>query len=196
MKNSSAKLIVGLGNPGSKYAQTRHNLGFLILDALIKEKAPSQTFSKESKFESEMASFVSDQTKYILAKPTTFMNLSGQAVQKIMAFYNVELQDLLIIHDDLDLPFGKIRYSRSSGPAGHNGVKSLIESLGTKNFTRLRYGIMTENKPTQMETADFVLQNFSLEELAVLEKQLPSLIQAIDMYFQQGFDKAATLFNS
>lgn len=189
-------LIAGLGNPGKDYELSRHNLGFLILDQLQHywEKTETVTisnFSQENKFNALLSMAKADGQKIILAKPQTFMNLSGQAIQKIAAFYNIELDRILVIHDDLDLPLGKIRFSQNSGPAGHNGIKSIIETLGTQNFTRLRIGILLENK----EISKKILDKFSAAERKTLEQNSDYIIEAILFFIQNGFQSTASKYN-
>jgi len=151
-KNSDMKLIVGLGNPGLKYKNTWHNLGWLALDAFF--DSVEENFSKpkiNKKFQAEIAEGQINDEKIILAKPLTFMNNSGLAVKELLNFYKIDQKDLWVIHDDIDLPLGKIRISVDASSGGHNGIKSIIENLGDKNFVRFRVGILqTENKaPTE-----------------------------------------------
>jgi peptidyl-tRNA hydrolase, PTH1 family len=161
------KLIIGLGNPGQKYVATRHNLGFIFLDKL-KERWSCPEFKLENKFDAEISQGKINGAKIILAKPQNFMNLSGEAVKKIIAFYKIKLADLLIIHDDIDIFCGKYKLATDSTSAGHNGVQSIIDNLGTKKFARLRIGIKNEladNATPQMETSDFVLGKMSPDEM-------------------------------
>lgn len=147
------RLIIGLGNPGKKYAQTRHNLGFMVLDAL--------------------GTAIAKKDNFLLVKPQTYMNLSGQAVAKIARYYKIKPEEILIIHDDKDLPFGKIRIRHKGSAGGHLGVQSVIDALKTDKFSRLKIGI---GKPDIKNTEKFVLQKFSSEE----RKKLPEIInQAI-----------------
>lgn len=132
------KIIVGLGNPGSKYTNTKHNIGFIVLDEIAKEKSVS--FSK-GKCEAEISEFNHFGEKILLVKPQTFMNESGRSVRPLMNYYNIGEEDLLVIYDDLDLPVGKIRLRQKGSAGGHNGIKSLIQHLGTKEFNRIKIGI-------------------------------------------------------
>jgi len=166
------KLVVGLGNPGGKYKNTRHNLGFTALDFLQK-KLEAPMFKLNKRFGAEISKA---DKKIILAKPQTFMNNSGEATKKIMAFYKFAPEDLLVIHDDLDLSLGTIRISRNSGSAGHRGVQSIIDNLGTKNFTRLRLGI---GRPENIPPEDYVLQNFTDEEKITVREVLRRAIETI-----------------
>lgn len=154
------KLIVGLGNPGKEYEKTRHNVGFMILD-----KFSEEVFRMEKKFKAE----VFKNNKFVLLKPQTFMNNSGESVLSAMSFYKISLEDLLVIHDDVDLPLGVIKVSKGEGFAGHKGVFSVMEKLGTKDFWRLRIGVESPLRG-KMETDNFVLANFSQEEKFLLNK--------------------------
>ncbi|RJR28052.1 aminoacyl-tRNA hydrolase [candidate division WWE3 bacterium] len=162
------KVIVGLGNPGEKYINTRHNFGFIILESIAREI--QQTFSSDEKFKSEIAR--SD--KFILVKPTTFMNNSGEAVSRILNFYKIQPKDLYVIHDDVDLPFGKIKKQFGASSAGHRGVESIINELGTKEFWRVRIGV---GKPvdTRIEIEDWVLTNMLPDELTQVIGLVPAV---------------------
>lgn len=162
------KLIVGLGNPGKKYQHTRHNMGFMAAD-FLREKLDAPKFKLNKKCNAEVAK----NNEMIFAKPQTFMNNSGEAAAKLLSFYKLSPADITVIHDDLDLEFGKIKTGAGHGAAGHNGVKSIIDALGTKNFNRIRLGI--SRPPANIPPEDYVLQNFSAEEL----KQLPEIFKKI-----------------
>lgn len=179
------KIIVGLGNPGEKYKNTRHNAGFMFLDLLAEKHG--ETWQENKKFKAEICKT----DEYILVKPNTFMNNSGQSVQAVMSFYNLlpkklgilkakdsDLSDILtVIHDDLDIEFGKYKTVQDRGPAGHNGIKSIIQYLKTKNFKRIRIGIKG-NKPEQMPTEKYVLQKFSKEEIETINKIIEEIIKS------------------
>lgn len=158
-------LIVGLGNPGTKYELTRHNVGFLVLDKLAAD------FKVEKKFNAEITKI----DDALLIKPQTFMNLSGQAVQAVISFYKINPADLIVIHDDLDIAFGDFKIQQNRSAAGHHGVQSIIESLGTQNFTRIRIGIKNPEQQANLPTEDFVLRKFTAEELVEIEKVLLSV---------------------
>jgi PTH1 family peptidyl-tRNA hydrolase len=161
------KLIIGLGNPGQKYQNTRHNLGFIFLDKLRAQWSFPE-FKLEKKFDAEVSQGELNGKKIILAKPQSFMNLSGETVQKIIGFYKLSAEDLLIIHDDKDIFLGKYKLATDSSSAGHNGVQNIIDQLGTKKFSRLRIGIKNEETnegKAQMEVSDFVLGKLSPKEL-------------------------------
>ena len=154
-------LIVGLGNPGKKYERTRHNIGFLVLDSLAASlDFPSFTTNKD--FKADISEHTIGDTKVILAKPTTYMNESGQAVQRIAHFYKIPLQDIVVIHDELSIKFGQIRMRVGGQSAGHNGVQSVIQQLGPE-FGRIRIGIKNEHTPKD-DTSSFVLGTFSAQE--------------------------------
>ncbi|MCX6762084.1 MAG: aminoacyl-tRNA hydrolase [Candidatus Moranbacteria bacterium] len=178
------KLIIGLGNPGQKYESTRHNLGFIFLDKLQGIWSLPE-FKLEKKFTAQISHGELNNQKIILAKPQNFMNLSGEAVQKILAFYKLDAKDLLIIHDDIDIVCGKYKLATDSTSAGHNGVQNIIDTLGTKKFARLRIGIkneLTDSTTTQLEVSDFVLGKLSpeeLEKIAAIEKGIIEEIEKI-----------------
>ena len=160
------KLIIGLGNPGKQYEKTRHNAGFIILDAL-REKWDFSEFQFSKKFNTEISEGSVDGSKMILAKPQSFMNRSGQVVRTIMDFYKLTPEDIVVIHDDLDIDLGTFKVSIDASAGGHNGVQSIVEALGTQQLKRIRIGIEgTERKKSRtMPGEAFVLQNFSDEEL-------------------------------
>jgi PTH1 family peptidyl-tRNA hydrolase len=154
------KLLVGLGNPGPTYTYTRHNIGFLIIDKIL-HRVSANNISKKS--------FLGELYKYkdmLLLKPTTFMNLSGKSVQAVANFYKIKPDDILVIHDDIDLPFGAIKLKKGGGHGGHNGLKS-IDSLITKEYNRLRLGV---DKPEyKSQVADYVLSKFNEDEQKLLD---------------------------
>ena len=164
-------IIIGLGNPGEKYKNTRHNVGFIVLD-----KFAEKNNFPEFKLQKRIQSLLSKKEGIILAKPQTFMNESGKSVKKIVRSDLTE--NLVVVHDDIDLQIGTIKISKNSGSAGHNGVKSIIKELGTENFIRIRIGVLPEKKPA--DTAKFVLQKFKKEELKVIEKAVVSLEDLIE----------------
>lgn len=161
------KLIVGLGNPGKEYETTRHNAGWLALDHL-KSILALPDFKEEKKFSAFISTGRNGKEKIVLVKPTTFMNESGMAVRALMDFYKITPADIIIVHDDKDIPIGETRVQTDRGPAGHNGVKSIIEHLGTKAFTRIRIGIAPTEPEKMGVTSHFVLHNFNPEEQRTL----------------------------
>ena len=157
------KLIVGLGNPGEKYQKSRHNVGFILLDKFAADN--NLNWRKVERFNSEVA----DYSNGLLIKPQTFMNNSGDAVSKLVNFYKISLNDLIIIHDDVDLPLGAIKKQKGKNSAGHHGVENIIEELGTKDFWRIRVGIgKPEDKNIPVD--EWVLQDFGKNELDVVTK--------------------------
>lgn len=167
------KLIIGLGNPGKEYERTRHNIGFWVLDNLC-EQWGFPEFSLHKKFDSAISEGLLENKKVMLVKPETFMNLSGTAVRKLMDFYKLTPEDILVIQDEIDLPFGTYRIATDSSSAGHNGIKNIIEHLGTQTFRRIRIGIKPEAGCPE-DTHHFVLGQFSSEEQASLENFFPQI---------------------
>jgi len=185
------KLIVGLGNPGDKYKFTRHNAGFMALDYLACHW--NFDFKFESKFNGEIAKINHEGESIILLKPHTFMNLSGQSLISLMNFYKIQKEDILVVYDDLAMPIGKIRFRAKGSDGGHNGIKSIIQVLGSNNnFDRLKIGIGPQ-PPLPSEV--FVLQNFTDEQLTNLKDVLKNIEQAISLYLKEGLNSAQTKFN-
>ncbi len=167
------KLVVGLGNPGKKYLKTRHNVGFMIVDSLRDALSTDLSLWKKStKFNAEIADGQYKGEKILLAKPMTFMNHSGQSVQLLKQYYKVNLEDIIVLHDDKDIMLGEIKVHTDRGDAGHNGIKSIIEHIGSKKFTRVRVGVKNENKRAMEDTAQFVLNKFSLLERKAMKKTI------------------------
>jgi PTH1 family peptidyl-tRNA hydrolase len=166
MGQNQSVLIVGLGNPGQEYEATRHNIGFAALDAFAEANNFDSWVNKKD-LKCEMASARLGDTQVILIKPTTFMNLSGEAAQAVAHFYKIPVDRIIAVYDEIDIEFGQIRLRRGGSSAGHNGVKSLIQHLG-EEFGRVRIGIGPK-EPEQMDSADFVLAKFSSEQQAQLK---------------------------
>jgi len=174
------KIIVGLGNIGDKYAKNRHNLGFMAVDALA-GKLDVTEWKEEPKFKALTAECTQKGEKILLVKPTTLMNLSGQAISSIVNFYKESLENLTVIYDDLDLPLGTIRI-RDKGSAGtHNGMKSVIQELGTEEFKRIRIGIEGRGttSPEQQDTSSYVLSGFTKEEEPTIKKAISEVISKL-----------------
>lgn len=186
-------LIVGLGNPGPKYQLNRHNIGFLCLDYWLESLGNSSPRWKKD-HSSENLTFDLEGEKVCIAKPQTFMNLSGQAVQSLMTFYKIPIQKLIVIHDEIDQPFGAMKVHKNRGHAGHNGIRNISQLLGSADYGRLRLGVGRPPTP-EMGVADYVLQNFSKEELQGMPDFLDKGCDALEMVIKEGVDKAATLFN-
>ncbi len=179
------KLIVGLGNPDQKYENTRHNIGFMVLDNyLVNEK-----WSK--KFDGLIIEKNINNDKIIFLKPLTYMNNSGFSVKKAVDFYHIDFDDILIIHDDLSLDFGSIRLKYDSSSGGHNGIKSIINCLGNQKFCQLKIGIMNEYKS---DTIDFVLSKFSKDELINLDYN--KCVNIINSFIINGIDVTMNNYNS
>lgn len=188
---SPAFLIVGLGNPGREYRHNRHNIGFMLLDRLANNFGESF-----SRFESRALVIKVNYLEHrlILAKPHTYMNNSGGPVSSLLRFYKISLDKLLIVYDDVDLPLGKLRMRPGGGSAGHRGMKSIIERLGTEEFPRLRIGI--GRPPGRKEAADYVLKNFSDQEQQLLPEILDECLEAVISFVTAGIDQAMNQFNA
>ncbi len=183
-------LIIGLGNPGREYRETRHNVGFMLLDKLSL-KLNARFTRMQSK--ALVASSIFKERKIILAKPQTFMNLSGQSVQGLLHFYKLPLENLLIAHDDLDLPVGTIRIRPDGRSAGQRGMSSTIEKLGTDEFPRLRLGI--GRPPGQMQAPDYVLQNFAEGDQTIISETIDRAVEAVLLWVTDGLDAAMNKYN-
>ncbi|MFH2040597.1 MAG: aminoacyl-tRNA hydrolase [Chloroflexota bacterium] len=187
---SETFLIVGLGNPGRDYRDNRHNIGFMVLDALAARL--NLSFSR-FQFKALVTSGEYGGNKFILAKPQTYMNLSDQAVVSILRFYKLPLSNFIVANDDLDLPLGTIRIRPSGGSAGQKGVNSIIENLGTQDFPRLRLGI--GRPPGQMQAADYVLQNFGIGEMTLVNDMILRAVDAVLLFTESGLNAAMTKYN-
>jgi PTH1 family peptidyl-tRNA hydrolase len=183
-------LIVGLGNPGAEYERTRHNLGFMLVDLLARE---FQTQIKRDECRSLVGRAEIENRKVELVKPQTFMNLSGEAVSCLLQKPDRSVERLVVISDDLALPFGKIRLRPGGSHGGHNGLRSMIDCMRTSDFIRLRIGIMPEHPVSN--TKNFVLENFSKSESTEVEKILETSADAIRVVIRDGIDKAMAEFN-
>jgi PTH1 family peptidyl-tRNA hydrolase len=183
-------LIVGLGNPGREYRENRHNVGFMLMDRLA-VKLNARFTRLQSK--ALVASAAYNDGKIILAKPQTFMNLSGQSVQGLVHFYKLPLTNLLVAHDDLDLPPGAIRIRPDGGSAGQKGMTSILERFGTDEFPRLRLGI--GRPPGQMQAPDYVLQDFSSGDMSIISETLNRAVEAVLTFVTEGLDAAMNKYN-
>jgi len=183
-------LIAGLGNPGREYRQTRHNIGFMLLDSLAGNL--KLTFSRvESKSLVTRGDYSG--RRLLLAKPQTYMNLSGQAVGALAHYYKVPQENILIVYDDVDLPFGLLRVRAAGGSGGHKGMISIIERLASQEIPRLRMGI--GRPPGRMEAADYVLKNFSQAETSELPAILERGVEAVYTFITQGIEAAMNRYN-
>ncbi|MCB9025546.1 MAG: aminoacyl-tRNA hydrolase [Bdellovibrionaceae bacterium] len=186
------KMIVGLGNPGPKYLMTRHNAGFLIVDALT-QRNKINNYKEESK--ALVAKSKIDNIDVLIVKPLTYMNLSGEAVVPLLKYYKIEISDLLVVHDEVDLPFAKIKFQHNRGHGGHNGVRSLHNLMGSNDYSRLRFGIGRPSNP-HLSVADFALQNFSNEEQKLLPEALSLAAEGVECFIVNGLNLTATRYNN
>lgn len=177
-------LIIGLGNIGREYDGTRHNIGFECVDAFVEKNSEMQPWIDKKDLKCQMSSGQIGETKVIIIKPTTFMNLSGEAAQAVAHFYKIGASDILAIYDELDVNFGQIRTRMGGGSAGHNGVKSLIQHLG-ENFGRIRVGIGPKT-PEQIDSADFVLGRFNSEQQAQVKNLTQETNAILSEYIHGG----------
>jgi PTH1 family peptidyl-tRNA hydrolase len=184
------KVVVGLGNPGSEYAGTRHNIGWLVVDRLAERAGWTGKGRQRDNSKVAMGRFRG--LDLTLVKPLTYMNDSGRAVRKVLAREHAPLGDLLIVADDFALPFGKLRFREGGGPGGHNGLRSIIEELGTEKFSRLRVGIGEPDR----NAVDHVLTKFEADERQRLDELLDAAAEAVEGWAREGTSKAANRFNT
>jgi PTH1 family peptidyl-tRNA hydrolase len=192
-------LIVGLGNPGPKYGLTRHNVGFLALDSFLQSLVAGTPSGVAPSWQEEMKALTVklkiDDQSVVLVKPQTFMNKSGESVVPLLHYYKVEQENLIVLHDDIDQPFGGLKLQKNRGHGGHNGIRSISEQLGNQDYLRVKIGVGRPPHP-DMEVADYVLGRFSEEE----QKQLPEFLSrvgdSVESLLFDGLSKAATLYNT
>ncbi|HVJ50469.1 aminoacyl-tRNA hydrolase [Desulfitobacterium sp.] len=183
------KLIVGLGNPGAQYAETRHNVGFLLLDTW----AEKLKLDFRPKFQGLMAETQEAGERVFLLKPQTFMNLSGRSIRELTQFYKIPSKDILVVHDDMDLPLGRIRLRQSGSAGGHNGIKSTIAEIGTEEFWRLKIGI---GRPLAgWDPARYVLASFTKDEVPSMEDVLDRGQEVLRLWVQDESNKAMNMYN-
>lgn len=183
-------IIVGLGNPGTKYEKTRHNIGFRILDALAERNGIDFA---EGKHKGLIGKGIVGGCKCILVKPQTFMNLSGECVRPVMDYYKEDSNNVIVVYDDITLDVGKIRIRKKGSAGGHNGIKSLIAHMGTQEFPRLRFGV--GDKPAKMDLADYVTGRFSEEDEKLACDNMQRACEAVECMIEEGFDSAMNKFN-
>ena len=183
------KLIVGLGNPGEEYVDTRHNIGYQLLDVIAEDK--NITFDKK-KFKAEYTEYRYNGEKILLVKPISYMNLSGKVVKDFMEYFKISLDDLLIIHDDLDMHFGRVKFVYNSSDGGHNGIKDIDKYLGSKAYLRLKIGI-SNNK--DVDTKDYVLGNFGSDEKKELSLIYDSLKGIADDFCDLSYEQLMSKYN-
>jgi peptidyl-tRNA hydrolase, PTH1 family len=184
------KVIVGLGNPGSRYAGTRHNVGFAVVDALA-EAPDAGRF--QSRFQAEVAELRVGEHKVLLVKPETFMNLSGRSVRQVLDFYDLPAEDLLVVCDDINLPLGKLRFRARGTHGGHNGLRDIQNHLGTTEYARLRIGV---GAPEGDDAVDHVLSRFRPVERPVIEEALQKAVQAAVFWVEKGIEASMNQYNA
>ena len=183
------KLIVGLGNPGTEYANTRHNIGFMVIDRLLKD----QSVKVRNRCQSHMAEYLLGSGKVILQKPLTYMNSSGDAVKKLCRRQKIKPSEVLVIYDDLDIKLGRMRIRFGGGSGGHNGIKSITARFGTADYGRLKVGI---GRPgSAADVVDYVLQDFSEKESPLMELMVDKTAEAVLMLCNEGYGAAMNNFN-
>ncbi len=184
-------VVVGLGNPGRKYAKTKHNVGFMVVDALVRKYNFSEFRNKYDYF---IAEGRVENHDIVMIKPATYMNLSGNVVKKVInkTIINSLPDSLIVIHDDMDLPIGKIKIKKNGSSGGHKGVQSIIDSLGTNNFIRVKIGI---GKDLFQDGSDYVLSPFTKEQQAVIKEKISQAADAIIVIINEGVNKAMTIYN-
>lgn len=182
------KLVVGLGNPGAQYELNRHNIGWLVLDSLFDISSKQW----KSKFKGSYTDTTINNEKVFFLKPETFMNLSGESVASLCQFFKIKPQEILVLHDELDIPFGQIHFKQGGGLAGHNGLKSMAQVLGNQDFYRMRIGI---GRPARGSVSSWVLSNFPPEQDTELGVVLEKSAKAVEDLFSIGFKKASNQYN-
>jgi PTH1 family peptidyl-tRNA hydrolase len=183
-------VVVGLGNPGSRYAGTRHNVGFAVVDYLA-EGGRGGRF--QARFQAQVAELTEGEQKVLLVKPETFMNLSGRCVRQVVDFYQLPLERLLVVCDDINLPLGKLRARVRGTHGGHNGLRDIQNHLGTTEYARLRIGV---GAPAEDDTVDHVLGRFRPGERAVIDEAIPQAGQAVLVWLRHGIDQCMNQFNA
>lgn len=184
------KLIVGLGNPGSDYVNTRHNMGFMVIDNYAKLKNVS--FEKE-KFGGTFTELFVNNEKILLLKPLKFINLSGEVLLSFVSYFKISISDILVISDDLDMPLGKIKLKENSSSGGHNGLKNIEKCLGTKSYKRLKLGISNDKN---IDTKDYVLGRFSSDDLIVVKDVIDKSCKIIDDFINSDFNFLMNKYNN
>ena len=180
------KLIVGLGNPGKEYENTRHNIGFMVIDNYLKNE------KFKTKFNGMYLKKVINNEEVIFLKPLSYMNLSGESVRQVMDFFKINQEDILVIYDDLDMPVGKLRLRQSGSAGGHNGIKNIILHTGSQNFNRIRVGI---DRSKYIKVVDYVLSRFTKDEQDAINQGIENASDAVVDYLDHGFNHAMNRFN-
>jgi PTH1 family peptidyl-tRNA hydrolase len=184
------KVVVGLGNPGSRYAGTRHNVGFAVVDSLAEGPRAGRW---QSRFQAQVAEAHEDDGKILLVKPETFMNLSGRAVRQVLDFYRVPVEELLVVCDDINLPLGKVRFRARGTHGGHNGLRDIQNHLGTAEYARLRIGV---GAPPEDEAMDHVLGRFRPSERSVIDDAVAKAAQAVLVWVREGIEACMNRYNA
>lgn len=191
-RENMVKMIVGLGNPGSKYEKTKHNIGFMAIDNIVKNL--DVTFTDDKNFKAQIGSTFINHEKVYFVKPTTFMNNSGIAVKALLTYYNIDITDLIVIYDDLDMEVSKLRLRSKGSAGGHNGIKSIIAHIGTQEFNRIKVGI---GRPLKgMTVINHVMGQFNTEDNIAISLTLDRVVNAVKFYLQESdFEKTMQKFN-
>lgn len=191
-RENMVKMIVGLGNPGSKYEKTKHNIGFMAIDNIVKNL--DVTFIDDKNFKAQIGSTFINHEKVYFVKPTTFMNNSGIAVKALLTYYNIDITDLIVIYDDLDMEVSKLRLRSKGSAGGHNGIKSIIAHIGTQEFNRIKVGI---GRPLKgMTVINHVMGQFNTEDNIAISLTLDRVVNAVKFYLQENdFEKTMQKFN-
>lgn len=191
-RENMVKMIVGLGNPGSKYEKTKHNIGFMAIDNIVKNL--DVTFTDYKNFKAQIGSTFVNHEKVYFVKPTTFMNNSGIAVKALLTYYNIDITDLIVIYDDLDMEVSKLRLRSKGSAGGHNGIKSIIAHIGTQEFNRIKVGI---GRPLKgMTVINHVMGQFNTEDNIAISLTLDRVVNAVKFYLQENdFEKTMQKFN-
>jgi PTH1 family peptidyl-tRNA hydrolase len=183
------KVVVGLGNPGGRYAGTRHNVGFAVVDALAEGPSAGRF---QTRFQADVAELVGGGSKVLLVKPQTYMNLSGQCVRQIVDFYQLPLEDLLVVCDDFNLPLGRLRFRARGTHGGHNGLRDIQNHLGTTAYARMRIGV---GAPEEGEAVDYVLGRFRPSERPLIEEALQKAVQGVAAWWEKGIEFCMNQYN-
>jgi len=185
------KLVVGLGNPGKRYDGTRHNIGFVVIDALAEAPGVGKW---QDRFDAELAEWFADGEKVLLLKPQTFMNLSGRAVRQAVDFYQLDHADLLVVCDDMSLPLGKLRFRARGTHGGHNGLRDIQNHLGTTEYSRLRIGV--DAPGGEGEAVDHVLGKFRPSERSAMNDAVQRSVQGVSLWVREGIDPCMNQYNA
>jgi PTH1 family peptidyl-tRNA hydrolase len=184
------KVVVGLGNPGNRYSGTRHNVGFDVVDQFARSPGTGRF---QSRFQAQIAELYESPYKVLLVKPETFMNLSGRAVRQVLDFYQLPLETLLVVCDDINLPLGKLRVRSKGSHGGHNGLRDIQGHIGSQDYSRLRIGV---GAPPEDETVDYVLGRFRPSERPIVEDANSRAVQAVAVWIHQGVEVCMNRFNA